>query len=163
MRAKFFGICLLLICNLAFAQANSGAEKSAVLHRLKKGQRIRVEAIQLGVSEGKFREIINDTLRLRADSSKIDAIAISDLQTLWVRTNSAREGGKAGAIIGVIPGAILGVGAGLANIDCESHCVNTTAPMLVGGSIGGLVGAASGATIGASIGAAIPQWRRMYP
>lgn len=165
MRTKFFWIYLLLIGNLAFAQADTNAHQSASRPRIKRGQRLRVETNNLGVSEGKFREIRNDTLLLRADSSKIVAIAILDVQTIWVRTNLTREGGKAGALLGVLPGAIFGgmVGTGLANIDCESHCIDPTVPALVGGAIGGIVGAASGAAIGASLGAAIPQWRRIYP
>lgn len=157
----------IMIGEMAFAQPDSLAfhQKLIALQSIRKGQKISVESTYWGVIEGKFRKIKNDTLLLSTGSAKRFALPVSDLASLWVRTDLAREGGKLGAILGVIPGAIWGgtLAAGLANIDCESHCVNPMGPMLIGGAIGGLVGAASGGMLGATIGAMVPEWQRVYP
>jgi hypothetical protein len=141
---------MLLRCGVAFSQnAPPDTQKSAALYSLKKDQWIRVEKSDRSVIAGKFRAIKDDSLLLSAGSAKEMAIAISDLQLLLVRTNSARVGGRVGAILGAIPGAILGgYMAGLANIDCESHCRDLTVPRMTMGSI---------------TGAPIPKWERVYP
>jgi hypothetical protein len=156
---------MLLSSGVTFSQnAPPDTQKSAAFHSLKKGQRIRVENNHGSVIAGKFRAIKDDSLLFIAGSAKVMAISISDLQSLWVRTNSAREGGRVGAILGAIPGAIWGGSmAGIANIDCESHCADLTGPMLITGSIGALMGAACGMTIGSIAGAAIPKWEQVYP
>jgi len=156
---------MLLSCGVAFSQnAPPDTQRSVALYSLKKGQRIRLEKSARSVIAGKLHALKDDSLLLSAGSTNVMAISILELQTLWVRANAAREGGRVGAILGAIPGAILGgYMAGLANIDCESHCADLTGPRLIGGAIGGLMGAAGGMTIGSLIGAAIPQWQRVYP
>ncbi|MGH7601068.1 MAG: hypothetical protein ACREOI_32320 [bacterium] len=156
---------MLLSSGVAFSQnVEPDSLKLIALYSLKKGQRIRAEKSDRSVIAGNLRALKDDSLLFSAGSTKVMAVSVSDLQTLWVRTNSAREGGRVGAILGVIPGAIWGSGlAGLANIDCESHCVDLTGPRLIGGAIGGLMGAAGGMASGSIIGAAIPQWQRVYP
>jgi hypothetical protein len=156
---------MLLNCGVALSQnAPPDTQKFATFYSLRKGQRIRLEKSDGSVITGKLRALKNDSLLLSVGSTNVMAISISDLQSLCIRTNSAQEGGRVGAILGAIPGAILGSAmAGVANIDCESHCVDLTAPRLIGGAIGGLMGAAGGMTIGSVIGATIPQWQRLYP
>jgi hypothetical protein len=159
------GLLVLLSCGIAFSQTGRpDSLKAAVLYSLKKGRQIRVEKSDGSINTGKLLAVKDDSLWLGAGSAKTMAIALSDLQTLWVRTNSAREGGRVGAILGAIPGVIAGSSlAGLANLDCETHCVDLNFPRFIGGLIGGIVGAAGGAAIGSSIGVAIPQWQRQYP
>lgn len=156
---------MLLSRGVAFSQnAPPDTQKFVALYSLKIGQQIRVAKSDEGVIAGKLHTLNRDSLLLIVDSAKVMAISIADLQKLWVRTNAAREGGRFGAILGAIPSAIWGsYMAGVANIDCESHCVDLTGPRLIGGAIGGLMGAAGGMTIGSIIGAAIPQWQRVYP
>jgi hypothetical protein len=154
-----------LSCGVASSQnASPDKPKSAALYSLKKGQRIRLEKSDESVITGKLCALKDDSLLLSSDAANLMAISISDLQSLWVKTNSAREGGRVGAILGAIPGAIVGSNmAGVANIDCESHCTDLTGPRLIGGAIGGLMGAACGMMIGSITGATIPQWQRVYP
>jgi hypothetical protein len=82
-----------------------------------------------------------------------------EVQALWIPEGRAtRDGFFIGAIIGGVPGALLGWFAG--GIMCESGCASNQAyGAIVGAGIGGL--AVGG--VGAVIGSAFTTWKRRFP
>lgn len=161
---NWFCFILMLISGPAFSQAaSSNNQLRAALSALQDGQRIRVVSSSQGKLEGEFVELRGDTLLLRTTSSELITLPPADLQAVWRHTNSSRNVATIGAVAGAIPGAIVGATmAGIANLDCETHCQDLTGLQLLGGAIGGLMGAAVGVTLGAAVGATIPAWQKVY-
>lgn len=161
------GLFLLLISGAAFSQAasiaSSDTQDFSALAALKNGQRIRVVSNSQGKLEGEFAGLQGDTLLLRTGSGELLTLPQADLLAVWQRTNSSRNVATIGAIAGAISGALAGAAmAGIANLDCETHCQDLTALHLLSGAIGGLMGAAVGVTLGAAVGATIPAWQQVY-
>ncbi|KAA0221229.1 hypothetical protein EDS67_28730 [candidate division KSB1 bacterium] len=150
---------MLLISSAAFSQTASIAsvdtQDFSALSTLKNGQRIRVVSTSQGKLIGEFAELRGDTLLLRAGSGELLTLTQAALLAVWQRTNSSRTVATVGAIAGALSGALAGATmAGLANLDCETHCQDLTALHLLSSAIGGLMGAAVGATI--------PAWQQVY-
>lgn len=161
---NWFCLILMLISGAAFSQAaSSDSQQLSALSALPEGQRIRVVSNSHGTLEGDFVALRCDTLLLHVSASGLTTLPFADLQAVWQRANSSRHAATIGAIAGAIPGAIAGATmAGIANLDCETHCRDLTGVHLLGGAIGGLMGAAVGVTLGAAVGATIPAWQQVY-
>lgn len=154
----------MLISGPAFSQAaSSDSQRLAALSALPERQRIRVVSSSQGKLEGEFVGLRGDTLLLRTTSRELLALPPADLQAVWHHTNSSRNVATVGAVVGAASGAIAGaMMAGIANLDCETHCQDLTGVHLLGGAIGGLMGTAVGVTLGAAVGATIPAWQQVY-
>jgi hypothetical protein len=144
--------------HVAAAQNSATVQNRQVaIQALGLGQHIRV-ATKTRQFEGRFGGVDTTGLRITLDSA-VTAVALADIDRLWVRGRSTKTGGLAGALAGALIGA--GVGFFLAGVTCEdSDCAASSrgAAFVIG-----LGGAGAGALVGAIVGSAIPKWHRRFP
>ncbi len=131
------------------------AERRAALRVIEIGKRLRIEAPSGRRLEGVLAATRPDGLVVGQDAQTIQ-LDLGEIDRLWVRGRSTKQG----ALIGGITGAVAGIGYGLLVGEgiCNNEDCNADTAAVVGAA--GLLGAASGALAGAAIGALIPRWHR---
>jgi hypothetical protein len=128
--------------------SNPGARQAA-FESLRDSQWVRLSSPALGRRAGRLLQYTGADVVLSPEPLRIPATTID---TVWTRGRSS----KAGAIVGAVLGAGLGVLAG--NTFGEENA--GSAKNILG--LGGL-GALAGSLVGVVIGTAIPRWHRRYP
>ena len=107
---------------------------------------------------GRMLELSPDTLVIAPDDGAAVRIAFADVDTVWRATRGTKQGAIAGAILGGV--ALAGLGVIAADALCEtSDCSRDQAHA---GLAGGVIGAAGGALLGAALGSLAHTWQRVY-
>jgi len=124
-----------------------------------KGHRVRLKVAD-SLLEGRMRGVVGDTVRV--EIPPVWAIAAADIDSAWIRSNSAGTGALIGAALIGLFGAQAGAnvcnfnpGIGGPDPDCKESFSNVAGGFL----LGAVVGAGAGAIIGSVVG----RWKRVYP
>jgi hypothetical protein len=149
-RVALFGLLHLLLVVGASAQENWG--------RLEMGEQLRVSVTGAGRSEG--------LVGGRSDGSSLELIApkasirVAQIDSVWLRSHSARPGAVIGAAAGaaVFGGFLLGM-CGTSRNDCGTSGFGDALPQA---AMAALAGAIPGAVVGALVGFLIPRWSLRY-
>ncbi len=162
-------ICVMLILPLAAVASlakeeaargtdGNGLEGGAVCDDLAR-EEVRVNVRPEGEIEGRLVGCVGDSIYV-ARETRTHAIALDDINALWVRGSNAKRGFKIGGGIGAALGAVFGgLAAAFGTPGCEYECTGDIMLGILGGVFfGGLVGG----SIGAGLGAVIPGWHLWY-
>jgi hypothetical protein len=120
---------------------------------LKPEQRVRVEAANADVVEGRFLKVSDETVVLglkEKDLLTTRSVPITFIQSLQVEKDEK----MAGAFIGAVSGATV-----FALWAVNTHPLTPGSAALIGGVFGAIVGAATGVIVGS----AVNYWEPVYP
>jgi len=128
------------------------------------GDRILIEAGEMGKIEGQLEGILRDTLFLATAAGRAQ-VPFSSVDRLWVEGRSTWKYARGGALLGgILGGVVFGAFAPLINSQDDSGtgepftASDEVGAILLGGLLGGL--AVGGA--GAIVGTAVPTWYLRY-
>lgn len=144
---------------LAAGQDSAAVQKNrqAAIQALHLGRRIRI-ATASREFQGAFTGADASRLWITRDSA-VTAVALADIDRLWVRGRAT----KTGALIGTLAGVVIGVAVGLfiGEVVCNGpDCQANTAQVVV---VLGLGGGGAGGLGGTIIGLGIPSWHQRFP
>jgi len=149
-------LVLLLAIPGVLAAQDSVAKRDGAVAKLNTGQQIRISGAAMNRLIGKAGVALNDTLDVAQDDA-VRRIPIPEIDTLWVRGQSAKDG----AVIG---GAVVGSLLAIFNLAWRGGCEEVDCPSAPLSALGGfLVGGAVGALVGGGIGSAVRSWKQTYP
>ena len=154
MRSIFTVILLILVATPTQGSGQapgSSAVRQSVFETLNDSQWVRLVSSELGLRQGRLLQRSPTELILSPEPQPI-RIPSATIDTLWTRGYST----KAGAIVGALLGAGIGV---LAATSLGESDTDRTALWAV--SLGG--GTVAGGLVGMLIGAALPRWNRRFP
>lgn len=162
-RGKLSRLSVYAVAAIALAVPSSApsqmAEPSGIRHTPRSvfenahgGQVFRVSLGSGERVEGRFVSLDNGS----ATFANARAVRLDEVTGVWQRGTHWVHGGIIGGLIGLLPGAALGV---VANAACEFDC-SGLGPSLAAG-MG--VGAVGGFALGAGIGYLVPRWKLRYP
>ena len=139
---------------LSGATAQQVTDRQTAFESLADSQWVRLKVSHVaGRYEGRLLQRGPDHLVVSAKPEPV-RVAVTTIDTLWVKRGSAGRGAGIGALVGLVGGGIAGA---VACADCQDTPPSAS---LVGGAA---IGAALGALVGAGIGAISKHWVRQYP
>ncbi len=126
----------------------------AALARIAPGKQIRLHTVAQGRLEGSFAGVTDTGLTLGVVSPA--SVALTAIDSLWIRGSASKTGAIVGGAFGVVAGAV--VGAIAAGLDETGNTSQAAAAVGLG-----FAGGAGCALVGGMIGTAIPKWHRRVP
>lgn len=148
---------LVIAAATAGAQTNRDSLRTRAIDALPIGIQLRLAAAgHEYFGELVARNSLDLTLDRYGDQFTVPRM---EVQALWTPEGRAtRDGFLIGAVIGGVPGSLLGWFAG--GIMCEHDC---TSSQLFGGIVGAGIGGLAVGAIGAVIGSGFTTWKQRFP
>jgi hypothetical protein len=152
--------CLIALVTTAALTSTASAQRSNEYAReLTPGSVARLRLDSGELIEGKLLRVAFDTTLVAAESAT-RKIALSAVDSLWVRGNHLRSGTIAGAAIGAAVGTAFAVMAARGSCDYGQSC---TEGYFVAVPLGAVIFALPGALTGSLVGSLTPRWVLRHP
>lgn len=149
-------VALLLSAPPLSGQRVEPSALAGELRRAPSGGRVRVGVFHERW-EAQVVRVRGDTVTLRVGETN-RTLALTAIDTLWVRQPSTRRGAVTGGVIGGLLG--VGIGALFGSLCDGTACGREIATWTIG--TGAIIGG-TGAIVGATIGRFMTHWGRAYP
>ena len=157
MSSRFAAAATLLGVVLSAIPLSAQTPDSVIAPLVAQSRFVRLKTESILVT-GKLIALSGGVATLQSESGAHQSIGLAEVDSVWVRKNSAKTGAIVGGVTLGVLGAVAMRAFALAVCEGSSNCNDVGAAFL-----GGVVGAIGGAFIGAGIGSLSKRWQRRYP